>query len=190
MKAKALQRPNQPNIGRSLEVTPFKFLLRALKRQDFSEHVSPECLNVGEHVVSECSAVGPVAVDSEVCVSSAAVLLKQEEASNTSQTDTRSECAVGVVGECFEEVGVSPLSPSPQSVCTFAGRSEGVCASLRVSRCSSARVGRSFRRSFLLKALLLSIAVLAVEARGGLCVSARAKDGFCRGTAGEEPETG
>ena len=37
IKAKALQRPNQPNIGRSLEITPFKFLLRAVKRQEFSD---------------------------------------------------------------------------------------------------------------------------------------------------------
>ena len=117
MKAKA-----QPNVGRALEVTPFKFLLRAVVveqpvlQHDFShelpEHVVQERLGGCQHARSEACEVG-----SEVRVSAAAVFPSRESDTHSKHTSRRLRRSEGVaVGKCGVRVGTVPLEPQSEAV--------------------------------------------------------------------------
>ena len=117
MKAKA-----QPNVGRALEVTPFKFLLRAVVveqpvlQHDFShelsEHVVQERLGGCQHARSEACEVG-----SEVRVSAAAVFPSRESDTHSKHTSRRLRRSEGVaVGKCCVRVGTVPLEPQSEAV--------------------------------------------------------------------------
>ena len=124
MEVDKVQKKAPPNVGRALEVTPFKFLLRAFSvkqhvgEHELHEHVLQERLSGCEH-----AAVAKVGVDletppsaccAEALCSAAAVLLKS--ASNTSlEKQTSRDTRCGDKG--FECVGVGPVPLQPQSVC-------------------------------------------------------------------------
>ena len=171
---------NSPNIGRSLEVTPFKFLLRSIRSTEVPVLTAEKR---GESVFSEKFSVGPEAVCAcEDCFSSAAVLLKRASTTSNGQQNTRSECAVGVgVGKCSAFVGVGPVPPKPQSFCTTAGRSEGACVGVR--KRSSARVGRLSLRMLFLMLLWAAVgcsSVFAFEQDGLSGLSEQAPKGRAR----------
>ena len=78
---------NSPNIGRSLEVTPFKFLLRSIRSTGVPARTAEKQVDL---VFSEKFSVGPEAACAcEECFSSAAVLLKRASTTSKEQQNTR-----------------------------------------------------------------------------------------------------
>ncbi|CAE7837055.1 unnamed protein product [Symbiodinium sp. CCMP2592] len=166
---------------RAWEVTPFKFLLRA-----FCSEFSCKCFSAAE-VAAETEVVPAgcseelcegYAVGSEVCVSSAAVLLKQASTTHT-ETCRRSGRSASAC------VSVEPLPPTPQSTvraCGSEAASVKVCAEFSRAACrpecaSACAVGSRQRkpksvcsagglsRAFRLVTLLYGVLAFATGAR-------------------------
>ena len=151
-RAKEKAHPNK-HPHRALEVTPFKFLLRAVSSDFecdffFDAEVGSEAEVVPAVCLEECCE--GFAVGSEVCVSSAAVLLKQASTTHNeaSRRSGRSEglcVSVGAVPPMPQSevsVGAGVSEASGRSGCALVSEASGRSGCALVSE-ASARSGRA-----------------------------------------------